>query len=525
MKCMSTQLFWHLLAIGELCFAPSVAKAAIDSDDTEGIDYSLSTQMSASVGRHTPLWLNANKYGLSSLSKANGYMRATVELPSSADRNRKWDVGFGIDIAQAFHYTSSTVVQQAFVELRYLKGRLTLGSKEEPMELKNQRLSSGSQTLGINSRPVPSLRLALEDYWNVPGTKGWVSIKGHIAYGMTTDDGWQKDVTQMKSRYTEDTFFHTKAGYVKIGNEEQYFPFSVEAGLEMGAQIAGNAYWPMSDGTMRKIENDKSLTAFLQALVPGGGETTETTYRNATGNIVGSWVMRLNADYDTWNLGVYADHYFEDHSAMLFLDYDGYGTGAEWNERVKSRYTLYDLRDIMLGTELKLKDARYVNNIVVEYLYTKYQSGPLYHDHTQMMPDHVSGLDNYYNHHLYTGWQHWGQVIGNPLYLSPIYNNDGLIEVECNRFVAYHLGISGAPTDRFNYRFLASWQKGYGTFRKPYPNPKENFSAMFEANIFLGNHWHLCAAAAIDRGALRGNNSGLQLTLVNKGLLNKKQKR
>ena len=114
MKCMSTQLFWHLLAIGELCFASSVAKAAIDSDDTEGIDYSLSTQMSASVGRHTPLWLNANKYGLSSLSKANGYMRATVELPSSTDRNRKWGVGFGIDIAQAFHYTSSMVFRPFF---------------------------------------------------------------------------------------------------------------------------------------------------------------------------------------------------------------------------------------------------------------------------------------------------------------------------------------------------------------------------------------------------------------------------
>ena len=226
MKCLSSLIYWRFMVLGGLCFAPFVAKADMGSEDTEGIDFSLSTQMSASVGRHTPLWLNANKYGLSSLSKANGYMRATVERPFSADRDRKWDVGFGVDIAQVFHYTSSTVVQQAFVEVRWLKGRLTLGSKEEPMELKNQRLSSGSQTLGINSRPVPSLRLALDEYWKVPGTKGWVSIKGHVAYGVTTDDGWQKDVTQMKSRYREDTFLHTKAGYMKIGNDDRYLPIS-----------------------------------------------------------------------------------------------------------------------------------------------------------------------------------------------------------------------------------------------------------------------------------------------------------
>ena len=82
---MSTQLFWHLLAIGELCFAPSVAKAAIDSDDTEGIDYSLSTQMSASVGRHTPLWLNANKYGLSSLSEGLCVDNDTIETVDMTD--------------------------------------------------------------------------------------------------------------------------------------------------------------------------------------------------------------------------------------------------------------------------------------------------------------------------------------------------------------------------------------------------------------------------------------------------------
>lgn len=32
------------------------------------------------------------------------------------------------------------------------------------------------------------------------------------------------------------------------------------------------------------------------------------------------------------------DHYFEDHSGMFFLDYDGYGSGENWNVKERSRY-------------------------------------------------------------------------------------------------------------------------------------------------------------------------------------------
>ena len=68
------------------------------------------------------------------------------------------------------------------------------------MNLKNSRLSSGSQTLGINARPVPQVRLALEDYWSIPFTKDWLQVKGHVAFGMQTDEGWQHEFTDKKTR-------------------------------------------------------------------------------------------------------------------------------------------------------------------------------------------------------------------------------------------------------------------------------------------------------------------------------------
>ena len=98
--------------------------------------------------------------------------------------------------------------------------------------------------------------------------------------------------------------------------------------------------------------------------------------------------------------------YFEDHSAMFQLDYNGYGSGEEWMEKKKNKYVLYDFKDWMIGFDFNLKNGTWVRNIVVEYLYTKYQSGPVFHDHTTTIPDHIGGADDYYNHGIYPGWQH-----------------------------------------------------------------------------------------------------------------------
>ena len=143
-------------------------------------------------------------------------------------------------------------------------------------------------------------------------------------------------------------------------------------------QIEGNDAYKMIDIGAHV----KNLKAFLNAFTSGGSEKSDGMYQNSSGNIFGSWVARLNLDFKDWYLGLYADHYFEDHSSMFLLDYDGYGSGEEWNQKKQSRYFLYDLKDIMLGAELHLKRVPWMDHVVIEYMNTKYQSGPVYHDHT-----------------------------------------------------------------------------------------------------------------------------------------------
>lgn len=484
------------------------------------IEVRTEAQFTGAFGDHAPLWLNANKYGLGSVDSLSGYVRAGLFRSIEQDSARRWGWGGGIDVAVGRGLGSNVILHQAYGEVRWLKGMLTLGSKEQPVELKNQTLSSGAQTLGVNSRPVPGVRLSLPDYWTIPFTRGLLALKGHIFYGMQTDDNWQRQFTTPDAPRTVHTKIHTKAGYLRVGRPDK--PLTIEAGLEMGTQYGGTSY-TYSKGHSQVLSNSDGINGMLRAFFPGGGEKNDANYHNANGNHLGSWLLRVNYDKPSWGVSLYADHYFEDHSAMFLLDYDGYGHGKEWDERKENRYFMYALKDMMLGLELRLHDFRYVNAVVLEYLYTKYQSGPMYHDHTPTMSDHVSGLDDYYNHYIYTGWQHWGQVMGNPLYRSPLYNTDGYIRTENNRFWAWHLGVNGQPSERLSYRMLATLQRGWGTYHQPLTDPCYNVSLLLEGEYRLPyDGWSVKGAVGADLGELLGDNLGLQLTVAKRFNLKKR---
>lgn len=282
----------------------------------------------------------------------------------------------------------------------------------------------------------------------------------------------------------------------------------------MACQFGGKSHVFEEDG-LHHYDNGSGPKAFLHAFVPGGSDKTDGSYHNEEGNHLGSWLLRINYDREAWGVSVYADHFFEDHSMMFHLGSEGYGQGEEWNVRKEHRFFLYNLKDILLGVELRLKDVQWLQKAVVEYMHTKYQSGPVYHDHTKNISNQISGIDNYYNHNLFTGWQHWGQVMGNPLYTSPLYNEDGHVRVENNRFVAWHLGLQGSPLPRLSYRLLATWQRGYGTYYQLFANPEENTSLLAEACFkWPKGGWSAKLGLGMDSGKIYGNNYGLQVTVM-----------
>ena len=69
------------------------------------------------------------------------------------------------------------------------------------------------------------------------------------------------------------------------------------------------------------------------------------------------------------------------------------------------------------------------------------------------------------------------------------------------------------------YRILSTWQKGYGTYKQPYPNPKHGFYCMGEVSCKMSKGWDITAAMALDRGKQTGNNFGVQVTIAKSGIL------
>lgn len=474
-----------------------------------GVTYSVEGQVSASDG-DTPLWLTANKYGLSSVDNSNGYLRVGIFRDVKADSAYKWRIGYGADVAAAYNYTSTAVVQQLYADFDYKLVRLTVGAKQQPMALKNAELSSGSQTLGINARPVPAVRFELPEYWNITGKGNWAAIRGHISYGLMTDGGFAEDyVGSAPNHYAKSVLLHTKAGYLRLGNKDK-FPLTFEGGLEMATQFGGTVYNAQTwDGVSAEpIKMEHGMGEFIDALFGKGGDATDGDgYANATGNTLGSWLFRLNYYGKDWSVSAYYDHFFEDHSQMFFE---------------------YGWLDGLIGVEVNLPDNPFVTSLVYEYMKTTYQSGPVYHDHTDAIPDQVSGVDNYYNHNLYAGWQHWGQALGNPLYVSPLYNHNGDLTFTSNRFKAHHFGISGNPCDGLHYRLLYTHERSLGTYSSPYDEARTTNSFLVEASYAparLGKlntkGWAVKAAFGIDRGDLLGDNTGFQFTISKTGFLTK----
>lgn len=480
----------------------------------KGVFCSIEMSGAFSDGTHAPFWLTANRYGISSIERNSGYVRGGAFRDVMGDSTRHWDLGYGADVVVPSNYTSAVFLQQLYTDLRWQKGTLTIGQKQHPMQLKNNELSSGSQTFGINAHPYPEIRLALPDYWVIPGTRGVLSIKGHLAWGMLTDGNFQKDFTNGLGDYDQDVLICTRAGYLKIGKDSK--PFSAEMGLEMATQFGSTHYKHTSNG-YKKIKNGRGLRSFWHAFCGGGKDSMDGATPNNEGNTLGSWVLRLNYDTKRATLGVYADHFFEDHSAMFQLDYDGYVYKDGHMKREKNSYLLYPLKDIMLGGDVHFKKSQWLSDIVVEYIYTRYQSGAVYTDRNPLMPDHIGGNDNYYNNALEPGWQHWGQSAGNPFFLSPVYNTDSDLSFQCNRFTAWHIGIAGLLSKNLHYRLRASWQEGLGTYDMPFINPRRNVSIGLETRYHahqLYKGLHIGAAFGFDRGELMGNNTGGAITLT-----------
>lgn len=472
-------------------------------ENDEGLTYHIDRQITFGHGQN-PLWLNANKYGLSSIKDDNGFIKGGITGQTVLGNSGDWWLKYGADLAVAYNFSSTLIIQQLYGDLQFRKLTLSVGSKQRKAQLKNNELSSGGQTFGINARPIPEISLETPEYVNILKDNNLIGLKFRFGYGMTTDWRWQRHFAAEDTRYTSRHWLHNQALYLRVGDEER-FPLVYEGGFEWSNQFGGTIH-NYNQTDLKRIKMHQRFKDFFKAIYAGGSDPTDAGYDNAQGNTVGSWLMSLSYKLpNEAKVRLYFDHYFEDHS-QLFLQYG-------W-------------KDGLLGGEITLPKNRIATSLVYEYIHTTDQSGPIYHDHTEAVSDQISAVDNYYNHNLYTGWQHWGQAIGNPLYIAQLYNKNLRLNFANNRFIAHHVGLAGDPMKELHYRLLYTYSTNLGTYQHPFDDKKYNTSFLAELTYSpthigswdtRGNSIRL--GFGFDRGNLIGNNTGFQLTFCSKGWL------
>lgn len=492
-----------------MCFLPLCGMAQI-SRLGENVQYSFTAQGTAGGGDNAPFWFTNNRYGLGTTQNNSGLARVALWRTVETDSLWFWRMGYGVDLASPINDENGYFcIQQAYADIEWKMLRLSLGQKERPSELKNPYLSTGGMTLGMNARPLPQVRLEMPDFWAIPGTKGIFSFKAHIAYGWYTDNKWQRKFNAgTTNAYTGSSMFHSKALFIRLGNHE-LFPLEVTGGLEMACQFGGTGWNVLSyvgDELSQNVDLGGSL---LDAFLPGGGDVNDENYTNAAGNHIGSWHLRLDWKQKNWNVGVYMEHLFEDHSQM-FMEY------GFW-------------KDMLLGLEVNLPRNPFLSTLVYEYNHTMDQSGTIYHDMTVEIPVQVSARDDYYGNHVYGSWQMGGFVLGNPLILSPIYNpyfnRKGTLEIMHNRMKVHHIGLSGRPSAEWGWRAMYTHQVSYGTYKMPTLNPLKSNYLLLEATYTPRRCHGLSISTSYGHniGDLLGNSHGAMLSIRYNGWLNRTQ--
>lgn len=457
-------------------------------------------------GSHAPFWHTSNRQGISSIKNNNGYLHFAAL--GDASFNHDFKVGYGLDIGVGAGLESDIFVHQLYCDLDYAWLGMSMGMKERWND-KNRYLSSGALTWSGNCRPIPEIRAGIPDYVRMPFFGRWLSVKGHIGYGRLTDDRWRRQ--HGNGAYTEGILFHSKSAFLRFGDEER-FPLQASLGLEMNNIFGGTRY---VNGVGNELPSDAAM--YWTVLFPFHQVGKQG---NVDGDNLGSWHINLDYNLKDWHIGTYYEHFFEDHSSMLGIEYKS-------NAQGKKDFIFFGFRhnwfDGLFGVEINAPEGiPFFRNAVLEFLNTRGQCGPILNSADQYNPtipvvEEVDGRDGMYNHGTYDSYSHWGYAMGSPVLISPAYNDDGYAGFRSNRVRMFHFGIDGGITDKINYRLLATTTKHWGTYDVPLDEVERVTSVMLECSYRLGGAYDwkftLSGAMDFDSGDLLGNNRGVMLTV------------
>ena len=463
----------------------------------EILDYRVDIFGSASTGKYTPFWITSNTYGTVPIRPNNGYVRGDLTWKHSFLNDIQLEAK--ADVVTAAKHTSSLWIQQLYAAVSYHHISFFIGAKERYNSMLDKNLSVGDMTYSTNARPMPEINFAFPDYTNFPFTKGYLQFKGDFALGKSFDNDYIRRTKTPDAPYAVNILWHHKSLFFKLEDPNGRFPFWGILGLEHAAQWAG---WT---SFLNFGNNPSSFKDLIRIILCENGNSKSILGEqiNVLGNHVGTYNVKIAYKDKKFQAALYKQHYFDDNSGLEL---------ANW-------------RDGIWGGEFTFFKQPFLKKIVLEYLQTTNQSGPLHfilYDQTLYPNARGGGNDDYYNNYMYSaGWSYFGRGLGNALLTSPEYNDDHVLGFKNNRLKSIHLGLEGDITSEFSYRTLFTGMYGWGTMSTPFLKRKDNFSSLIEC-IYKPKRqkgWQIGLQAAFDTGDLYGDNFGCSLEISKEGVI------
>jgi len=461
----------------------------------ETLDYRFDVFGSTSSGNYTPFWITSNTYGVVPIRTNNGYVRGDLIWKKSFLNDI--NVEAEADVVSAAKHSSSLWIQQLYAAISYGNVRLFAGAKERDNSILDKNLSVGDMTYSTNARPMPEVNFSFPNFTNFPFTKGYLQFKADFAIGKSFDNDYILRTKTPGTPYTTNMLWHHKSLFFKWEDPNDHIPFWAVLGLEHAVQWAGASSEYGHDPTTFKN--------FIRVVLCQSGDSQSSLGDrvNVLGNHLGTYNIKIAYKDKKFQTVLYKQHYFDDNSGLEM---------ANW-------------RDGIWGGELSFFNQPFLQKIVMEYLQTTNQSGPIHflaYDPVLYPNARGGGDDDYYNNFYYvSGWSYFGRAIGNALLTSPEYNADHGIDFENNRVKAIHLGLEGKISPEFSYRTLFTGMQAWGTMYRPFLQRKDNFSTLIECTYSPINHegWEFALQAAFDKGNLYGDNFGCSLKISKKGVI------
>jgi len=463
-----------------------------------------------------PFWSVANQFGL--MPETSGGM-ASVGANCRFDELKDFQWCWGVSLAANVEKDLTNggakfnpMIDELYASMRFKKVpiRLDLGMKHQPMEFlaSGEDLGQYRNSLGTlsttgghivwsgNARTLPGYSLNLEPL-AIPGTKNHLWIYGSFGDYFTLD-----------KRYCQNAMIHSTKAFIRVDFAKH---FSFHFGLDHYAVWGGDkcAVVPSFGNYLRVITGRGA-----------GADGTMNDRLNVIGDHGGGELIKFEYQDEKYYAVFQHDIPYADGSGMGFQNFpDGVNT-------------------LFFGWKDK---NRWVSDILYEFAYTMYQSGPIHgelfdENGNNKTPEGVStiGIDDYFNNGEYRdGWTYYGRTIGYPMFYTNLKSDKGwTLGVRNNRLIAHHIAISGKFFRKAPYKLLLTYSKNYGIYYNPYTGesaaqkpwgtvketPYEQFSAGLSGEVkvmslFEKHNLNVTYGVYSDIGKAIGNSFGATIGL------------